>query len=85
MISSSQTRASELSPLTTGLLPSTRPSEALELLTNSNGAKVQLVNVNYDYDAKQASPKSKLLHNISLTLNPNTMVALMGPSGCGKT
>jgi phosphate transport system ATP-binding protein len=47
--------------------------------SRQNGVKIDVHNVNFWYDEKQA------LKDVSLTLYRNEVTALIGPSGCGKT
>jgi phosphate transport system ATP-binding protein len=42
-------------------------------------SKIECHNLNFFYGAFQA------LHDVSLTVEPNTVTALIGPSGCGKS
>ena len=44
-----------------------------------NAARVELRNVSKHYGEVRA------IDNVSLTIEPGTLVALLGPSGCGKT
>lgn len=50
----------------------------------SKGVRVDAVNLSYSIDVKNKGVKS-LLKNISLSLVPGDMCALMGPSGAGKS
>ncbi len=45
----------------------------------SNNAKMSMRNVNVFYDDKQA------IHDVSLDIGKNEVVAMIGPSGCGKS
>lgn len=51
------------------------------LIANKNIAHsgIDIKNVNFIYNKKQ------VLHNISLKIEPQKVVAIIGPSGCGKT
>ena len=45
----------------------------------SDNAKMSMRNVNVFYDDKQA------IHDVSLDIGKNEVVAMIGPSGCGKS
>lgn len=45
-------------------------------------SKIELKNVSFSYPTKK---ETDVLHNISLTVNPGEVIALVGHSGCGKT
>ena len=50
-------------------------------------AEVEFKNVTFSYDKKQnqADQAGDVLHNISFSVRPHTMLALVGPSGGGKS
>jgi ATP-binding cassette subfamily B (MDR/TAP) protein 9 len=51
-------------------------------LGNARPAKVSLDNVSFTYPSR---PNEPVLKNLSLDIEPGTMVALVGKSGCGKS
>lgn len=64
--------------LQTPTLPEPLPAEAAE--TFSWPGAVEFQNVSFSYDGH-----NPVLENVSLTVPPRTMTALIGPSGSGKT
>eukprot|EP00817_Percolomonadidae_sp_ATCC50343_P003641 CAMPEP_0117424024 /NCGR_PEP_ID=MMETSP0758-20121206/4527_1 /TAXON_ID=63605 /ORGANISM="Percolomonas cosmopolitus, Strain AE-1 (ATCC 50343)" /LENGTH=692 /DNA_ID=CAMNT_0005207557 /DNA_START=671 /DNA_END=2745 /DNA_ORIENTATION=+ len=49
------------------------------------GAKLEFSNVSYFLKTSFFKPKQQLLHDISHTVHPGEVLAIMGPSGAGKT
>jgi ATP-binding cassette subfamily C protein len=50
---------------------------------DQGGYSVSLQNLSFEYDDAQGS--SPVLHNISLSITPGSVVAFIGPSGAGKS
>lgn len=53
-----------------------RPKQSVSL----DGSAFQFKNVSFAYDSKK-----EVLHNLSFTVKPNTITAIVGPSGSGKS
>jgi len=47
--------------------------------------EIEFRNLSFDYANADATPASKVLHNISLTIPAGSSLALVGPTGSGKT
>lgn len=54
-----------------------RPTELTDIL---KGTELQMIDVSFGY-----SDEEEVLHSISLTIEPDTVTALVGPSGSGKS
>ncbi len=52
------------------------------LVPESVQGRIQLKDVQFRYPAR---PDTHVLHNLSITAEPGTYVALVGASGCGKS
>jgi len=46
---------------------------------------IKLDNVSLEFSAERHAPPALILKDISLSVSPNDIVALLGPSGCGKS
>ncbi len=77
--------ASEGSDRLANLMAETEASYGGTLVPDIKGPiGINLDNVSFGYDGEY-NKKEGVLHNLSLTVEPGTIVGLVGPSGAGKT
>jgi phosphate transport system ATP-binding protein len=55
------------------------PAAGLPVSADEGPAKIDVVNMNFFYGA------TRVLHGVTLGVQPNRVTALIGPSGCGKS
>jgi ATP-binding cassette subfamily C protein len=62
---------------------SPNPVDSSRLAQDQGGCSISMQNLSFGYDDAQDSPR--VLHNISLSIAPGSVVAFIGPSGAGKS
>ena len=81
-VNDKQVSRSELAPgdiLRIGIIQRRFGPDGLELVTGTKGTHVEVENVSFEVGEK------RLLDDVSFTLAPRTLTAIIGPSGAGKS